>query len=149
KWATHLIPHLSNKYSTTGVHAVSLDTSYSYDYLASTTGAGTAPPMPVFVVAKVKIATGVRGVQGRTGISGLGNNAVQATNPNFLDAGTQAEFQTAWAAFVTAVQADPTVDATLAVLSRRHLNAPRPVPLVVEATSSQVVAQLGTRRTRL
>src|SRR5437868_4269444 len=76
KWATHLIPHLSNKYSTTGVHAVSLDTSYSYDYLASTTGAGTAPPMPVFVVAKVKIATGVRGVQGRTGISGLGNNAV-------------------------------------------------------------------------
>jgi hypothetical protein len=148
EWIQWIMPKCSDEYKLTSVEAVSV---YSPQFagvaLAATSGGEFGPPLPTFTVARVRVATGLRGraYQGRWGWPGMIESYTDDTNGNQLKTATAATLNTTVDAFFADLVASELYPA---VISRVLNGAPRAVPLVTRATGMDVALSLGSRVSR-
>lgn len=118
-------------------------------FSGSASGAYANPPAPMFVVANVKLSTGIRGrsYTGRFGIPGIPLDAVDANNGNNLASAWVAVLQGDLGDFINHVETGPP-SPKLAVVSTISGGTPRVTPIGTEVTTATVMTPFGSRVSR-
>jgi len=149
-WKDNVLHDLNLSYSMTGVTVACIDEpSFGGFKSYAEVGAVNLDPASVFLVARVKLDTGLRGrsYQGRFGIPALSVTMVDTSNPNFLESGAQGGLQTDVDGFVSDVEAHDG-SFSMMVVSLIKDGSPRTAPLDTPVTSATVELPLGTRNSR-
>lgn len=125
------------------------DTTVGGFFSGSAAGQLNVQPAPLFVVARVKLTTGLRGrsYQGRFGIPGLPADAPDLTDGNLLAGYYAGVYATDLSNFISHVETGPP-SPVLAVISTVHNKAPRVPPIGTPVTTAAVQNQLGSRVSR-
>lgn len=146
-WVAHILPELVDDLQLTGGTIFSYEnpTVGAEDARSAQGGNATGVPVPMFVVGRVTLKTGLRGrsFQGRWGIPGLATSDIASDNGNALGFASRSSLQAA----VDAFYAD-TDQANPAVVSRISGGVVRAIPLTTQATSWSVGVNLGSRISR-
>lgn len=149
-WSGSFINHEVDDLTFTECEVVGVDDPTKFGvFTGSMSGALTADPAPAFVVAKVKLDTGLRGrsYQGRFGIPGLAEGNTAAANGNQLEGASQTVLQNDLAAFIFHVESNGATP-TLSVVSTISGGTPRLVPIATAVTTATVLLDLGSRVSR-
>lgn len=156
-WSGSFISHEVDDLSFTECEVVGVDDPTKFGvFSGSMTGAVTADPAPAFVVAKVKLDTGLRGrsYQGRFGIPGIPEGNTDAANGNQLAGASQTVFNNDLAAFIFHVESNGATP-QLSVVSQysgvdpiTHQPIPRVTPIATPVTTASVMLALGSRISR-
>src|SRR6476660_6010091 len=105
-WNEHLGPALVDDYTFTDVECVGMDDpTVGFTYSVAGGGTDGGDPAPAFVVANVRITTGLRGrsYMGRFGIPGIPLSKLDPLNGNALLAAARDDYGSRIDDFVTAV----------------------------------------------
>lgn len=147
-WEQNIMPLCADDYICSGFSSISPDNPLINPTAQNTVPGGlTGAPLPMFVVARVKVLTGIRGrsYQGRWGYPGLTVADLDSANGNMMNAGSVASRQAA----IDDHYADMlTAGFTPCVISLVTNGAPRAVPIATDAISVSVLANLGSRVSR-
>ena len=142
-----ILAYCVDDYEVQGVDVIGLaDPTVAGSDSTPSSGALTTAPLPEFVVANVKLSTGLRGrsYTGRFGIPGQPLDACDTGNGNLIDSGRQAQLQTALGTFIAALSSGGH-PFTLAVVSTISGGTPRPAPIGTAVTTATVQSAWGSR----
>jgi hypothetical protein len=151
EWASFIAGYAVDDYHWSEVAVTAPDDSTVFgNDLSGGAGAGATDPLPVFVVARVKLSTGLRGrsYQGHWGIPALPIAYADPLDGNQLAVGYQAILQGLLATYYADIFAAAGFGFQPAVISTRHNKAPRVPPIATNAILETVEQPFGTRVSR-
>ena len=148
EWGLRIVPQLVDDYTFMGAEAVSVyNPQFAGQASYNSIGGSTDAPLPMFVVAKVRLYTGLRGrsYQGRWGVPALGEGRSDPANGNALTVAAAGALDAAVGQFYASLNA---AGYQAIVISRYTNGVKRPAPITTTVTSYSVEIPLGSRISR-